>query len=53
MSQQVENLVNMLDGYVEKGGHGSSLTSISRSILQEYFNVGTVSDVTTFENKLS
>ena len=39
--------------YIEKGGHGSTLASIARSILQEYFNVGTVSDVDTFENKVS
>ena len=39
--------------YIEKGGHGSTLSTIARSILQEYFNVGTVSDVTTHENKLS
>ena len=39
--------------YVEKGGHGSSLTPIARAILREYFNVGTVSDVNTYENKLS
>ena len=39
--------------YIEKGGHGSTLTTIARSILQEYYNVGTVSDVTTAENKLS
>ena len=39
--------------YIEKGGHGSTLTSIARAILSEYFNVGTISDVTTYENKLS
>ena len=39
--------------YVECGGHGVTLASIARSILREYFNVGTVSDVTTYENKLS
>ena len=39
--------------YIEKGGHGSSLTTIARSILREYYNVGTVSDVNTYENKLS
>ena len=39
--------------YVEKGGHGSSLTPIARAILREYFNVGTVSDVTVYENKLT
>ena len=39
--------------YVECGGHGSTLTTIARSILLEYFKVGTVSDVTTNENRLS
>ena len=39
--------------YVECGGHGVTLASIARSILREYFNVGTVSDVVTYENKLS
>ena len=39
--------------YIEKGGHGSTLVSVARAILSEYFNVGTVSDVTTYENKLS
>ena len=39
--------------YVECGGHGSTLTTIAHAILSEYFNVGTVSDVTTYENKLS
>ena len=39
--------------YIEKGGHGSTLASIARAILREYFNVGTVSDVNVYENKLS
>ena len=39
--------------YIEKAGHGSTLTTIARSILREYFNVGTISDVTTHENKIS
>lgn len=39
--------------YIEKGGHGSTLISIARAILNEYFSVGTVSDVTVYENKLS
>lgn len=39
--------------YVECGGHGSTLTTIARSVLLEYFKVGTVSDVTTNENRLS
>ncbi|MBR2421565.1 MAG: hypothetical protein IKB09_04340 [Oscillospiraceae bacterium] len=39
--------------YIEKGGHGSSVIKVAQGILSEYFNVGTVSDVTTYENKLS
>ena len=39
--------------YIEKGGHGSTLASIARAILRDYYNVGTVSDVNTYENKLS
>ena len=39
--------------YVECGGHGVTLASIARSILSEYFKVGTVSDVVTYENKIS
>ena len=39
--------------YIEKGGHGSSLAIIARAIMREYFNMGTVSDVNTYENKLS
>lgn len=39
--------------YIEKAGHGSTLTSIARAILREYFNVGTVSDVNVYENKIS
>ena len=39
--------------YVEKAGHGSSLATIARAMIREYFNVGTISDVTTYENKLT
>ena len=39
--------------YVEKAGHGSSLAIMGRAMLREYFNVGTVSDVTVYENKVS
>ena len=39
--------------YIEKGGHGVTLASIARAILREYFNVGTVSDVTVYENRVS
>ena len=33
MSQQVENLVNMLDGYVEKGGHHLNVNVFNRETL--------------------
>ena len=39
--------------YVEKGGHGSTLASIAKAILDTYFEVGEIGDVNTFENKLS
>ena len=39
--------------YVECGGHGSTLASIARSILIEYYKGGVVSDVETFENRIS
>ena len=38
--------------YVECGGHGSTLASIARSILIEYYKGGVVSDVETFENRI-
>ena len=39
--------------YVEKGGHGSTLASIAKSMLDVYFNVDEVSDVNSFENQIS
>ena len=39
--------------YIERGGHGATVTSIAYEILREYFSGGTVSDVMTYENKLS
>ena len=39
--------------YGEKAGHGSSLTSIARDMLDIYFEVGEVGDVVTNENKIS
>jgi len=39
--------------YVERGGHGSTLASIAKSILDVYFEVGTVGDVNSFENQIS
>ncbi len=39
--------------YGEKAGHGTSLTSIARAILDIEFEIGEVGDVPTYENKLS
>ncbi len=39
--------------YVEKGGHGSSLATIAKSMLEVYFDVGEVGDVNSFENTIS
>lgn len=39
--------------YVEKAGHGSTLASIGRSLILEYCNQDTVSDVMTYENQVS
>lgn len=39
--------------YVEKGAHGYSLATITRAILREYYNVGTVSEVDVYENRIS
>lgn len=39
--------------YLERGAHGNTLSPIARAILREYFNVGTVSDVNVYENKIS
>jgi penicillin-binding protein 2 len=39
--------------YGEKAGHGNTLAVVARDILDIYFEVGEVSDVTSLENKLS
>jgi penicillin-binding protein 2 len=39
--------------YVEKAGHGSTLASIARAMILEYLNMGTISEVTPLENKIS
>ena len=39
--------------YVEKGGHGSTLATIARSMLDVYFDVDEVGDVNSFENQIS
>lgn len=39
--------------YVEKGGHGSTLATIAKAILDSYFEVGEIGDVNTYENQLS
>ena len=39
--------------YGEKAGHGSSLATIARDMLDIYFEVGEIGDVVTNENKVS
>jgi penicillin-binding protein 2 len=39
--------------YGEKAGHGNTLATIARDILDIYFDVGEIGDVITYENKLS
>lgn len=39
--------------YGEKAGHGSTLATVARAILDIYFEVGEVGDVTVNENQLS
>jgi len=39
--------------YIEKGGHGSTLATIAKSMLDIYFEVGEIGDVNSFENQLS
>ena len=39
--------------YIERGGHGSTLASIAKAILDVYFDVDEVGDVVTYENGLS
>ena len=39
--------------YLEKGGHGSSLATIAKDILDVYFDVGPAGDVDSFENAVS
>lgn len=39
--------------YIEKGGHGRTVASVARSIMDIYFDVDEVSDVTTYENRIS
>jgi penicillin-binding protein 2 len=39
--------------YVEKAGHGSTLASIAKNMLDVYFDVDEVGDVVSFENQLS
>ena len=39
--------------YVEKGGHGSTLATIAKSILDAYFEDGVVGDVNSYENQIS
>ena len=38
--------------YGEKTGHGNTLATIARDIMDIYFDVGEVGEVPTYENKL-
>lgn len=39
--------------YIEQGGHGSTLASIAKAILDQYFDVEEIGDVAIYENKIS
>ena len=39
--------------YVERGGHGSTLATIARSILDAYFNLNNAGEGDSFENQVS
>lgn len=39
--------------YIEKGGHGNTVASVARAIMEVYFDVDEVGDVVTYENRLS
>ena len=39
--------------YVEKGGHGATIATVARSIMDSYFSVDAASDVVTTENQIS
>lgn len=39
--------------YVEKGGHGYTLGTVAKAILDVYFSVGETGDVNSYENQLS
>ncbi len=39
--------------YAEKAGHGSTLATIAKSMLDVYFDVGEAGDVNIFENQIS
>ena len=39
--------------YVEKGGHGATIATVAKSIMDIYFSVGEIGDVPTYENQHS
>ena len=39
--------------YGERAGHGSSMAAVAKSILDVYFEVGEIGDVTVYENQIS
>ena len=38
MSKKVDNLVNMIDGYVESGGHHLNVNVLNREMLMDAYN---------------
>ena len=38
--------------YAEQAGHGSSLAAVAKAILDYYFNLDEISEVSIFENQL-
>jgi len=39
--------------YIEKGGHGATISSVSQAIMDEYFDVDEIGEVVTYENLLT
>lgn len=39
--------------YVEKGGHGSTIATVAKAMMDIYFSVGEIGDVPTYENQYS
>ena len=39
--------------YVEKGGHGNTMAMAARYIIEDFLTVEEISDVPSYENKMS